>query len=1343
MNKQLEYIAMFMALLVISLPFCISSVYADQANIIKKATVYDENDVEGAVNAKEGTIFVEVELESGEELLKEEIFYESDNNFLGTINNIFDYCTGGVCVFSHPIYSKNNGQFTANIKVDTIDTNEQDSISVIFCADDVPPTVLIKSVKQQKSSIEIAYSVEDNVGNNKQCAQGIKEAVLLIDGIPQGVNSYDGDSKSESGVFTKSISELSESEELVGSISIVVQGIDVLGNKGESNTKTKNFDSANPEILADTLAVTDELGNPLDHIAGSLEGDDYVTVINIMVDILEDDIKSAEADLSGITLEMDDNTVKAECTKDQTLEGTINHCVWSEVKFDGKAQGNIKIVAKDKVGNKVTVEKTLPITKIEGGPVIDSIFIVGQEGMSKSYVKDEFDVGIRLADPVGFNISKQIYLKGSGVTGLSDAESSLGKKPTKCIEPVPGTWECYFEKLKSTNDKEGVLIINPKTKNDLNQKVNIEGSAMTSLEFIIDKSPPTLVGFKPNTPDKITAEAVQKKSGTDYSEFHVYESLDCPTYEQSLDIIMLIADYNKPNIIADVSSISSKNIVKGQCSQVDQQDYPYAEYSVLTNGFLYECDISIGEIRPAEQKNNPIYINVTDPAGNMIIGGDEDQGLTYNVDLCTTDYALLPPDEIEYIKVEPYDSTSDSLKVMAISLRNSDYPLMVNIVYKFRSSNTKILSQSITCDGASSIVFPHGDNVVGKSGGDEEKFAIIKLKKKKTDEDDPNADWDPETGEAITDGYGLDCTAQLSIRQGETIYSQLEEEKFALDIDLVEPALGGSEASADAKFKALEYEIDNQQSEIDKWQDVVTTFDWICGIAEVLGIVATLLNTVKSTVQGILMLIQWTGNSDSAWNSICTVVNKIVSAINQFIWPTNSLPIPPQIGHIFMYVCAYFHCTFSDPEFWGSMAGDLVSAALTPLAGAMYENADKKVTEVPKTEEQVNKEMKQYEESNKGDLDKMDPEQKEKHLADLKSQVAKEKTLVVTDIADAGTKNDDWDENVFGESKKDIEGGTMIDSEIKPGVPKTIGGDKGYSTGAKQSFGDVYGQQMLNNFKGVYAPSIHNYYTTATGAYSLTDPIMGFVGLTLDEEEKSAWWFESLSHQDVYHGSGSWGDEKKAMDKQVNRYYDDYGEGITSNHLEEIDKGVSKYVEDLDIFNPYRVQSIGNLCPKALLFEAKKHKQLLCVKKLCYDAAAEIGSNMARCDNAYKVHECLYIKSAAETLLTADKIESLWWTAMGTSAGWSALYAAGSFVLITLPCYDYYKVSSSTSDCTKGVNAGGIRSAYCGLAMSGTAIYEFINVITDWEDVGAKYWENWLEGDAADVKNYCKLADVD
>lgn len=934
----LKFIAVFMCWLIISLPVYGSSAYAITIENVK---ITGSDGKEGYVKPMDDTLNIEATI--SEPITNTEIFV--DISSLGVVNDIFNSCNDKVCTYSHAISSIDSKKYSLSVKVNT-ESGESNSKNADFCADGLGPTVKVKAAGQDKGKLVVQFTATDKAPSN--CAGlEIKDAMLFLNGEQFKAMDppFEGDKSTEDGTFEIDKSELSE-EILNDAIDVCVEVTDVLGNSGKGcKTTASKFDFTAPDILEETIIVTDENGNVIKYVAGAKEDQtDVFTKINVKVNISEENLKTTGTwgDFSKLTTKSEKKTqyekkAPDSCTKEDTINN-IYVCEWKGIEYNGKiAVLSVTFHAEDTAGNKDEIEQTLPVERYSGSPVVGRIFIVGKEDQDPIYLAGGkgYDIGVEISDPVGFNNNKKLFIKLSGF-------SSIPTLTNPCEETTSGVWVCYFNKMKTKNsfDGKGSIEVLSGSQNDINKIIDLETSVKI-LEVIIDSSAPSIVEFAEDT---IFNELQYKEN-----DEAVFGSTDCPTGESGYDLTFIVTDKNKPTIVAESGAISYNELTTGTCTEADVSDYPFVPdvdsmdltaEQVKEKGIPlpFECTVSIQNILPVTGKDFKFDVNITDPAGNVY----SHEQIT---NLCAEDLTKTP-DFVESISIDEKETPIPTLSKKTLQL--TDYPMILNLNYEFKLPGVTILSQDITCEGVS-IEFMIGDRIDEKSNKGSAEIVATVLKKA-ISVSDPNLDWDEE-GNILNDIYPVKCKASMIVRQKNKNYQLPEEEEFSFTIPLIGMIMGEASDAMIVALKKIDDDIAEQQSRWEKLEIVITILEYLCAFVEILAVINGLIQAIKMVAGNILLGIGETQvfrpAAEAVWKALCGFADPFLGFVTNWLWPPGVLPYPVfRPGFLFKYMCIYLSCKFADPSVLGELLGQLGNLFIDPAIHKQWDQGEKEGYEV-------------------------------------------------------------------------------------------------------------------------------------------------------------------------------------------------------------------------------------------------------------------------------------------------------------------------------------------------------------------------------------------------------------
>ncbi|MFH1440332.1 MAG: hypothetical protein ABIG89_07210 [Candidatus Woesearchaeota archaeon] len=1286
LDKQIKFIASFMILLVISFPFYISSVYAIDISNVK---VYGNDGVEGYTKTDDDTVNVEVTL--SKPIDTTEIFITS--NVLGISENIFNSCDDKICIFDYPINNKDSKEYSLEINVNTAD-GESASKTQKFCADGSAPTVVIKSVSQIGKELIVKFSASDKAPTN--CAPTmLNDATLFINNEIVGDITFDGDKSTEEKYFTITQDQLGNEADETSDKQICIETTDKLGNAGKSCWENSvKLDFSAPDILEDTLVVTDMDDNPIGYVAGLKEDEDkdITTKIKIKINISEDQLIQSKTagDFSTLTikgsLKKKYENMKPECTKDKTQN--VYECVWSGIELDSKvAVFNVKFTAVDNANNKDSYEATLPIKRVTDNPLLNNIWIVGKEDEVPIYLsgasgKNSYDIIVQISDLVGFNNNKNLRLELFGLTGQTTLENN-------CIETTKGVWECPFNNTKPNSGAEkGGISVQSDSENDIGKFIDL-GTDKDILvkEVIIDSTPPSIAKVFNPVQSEVVIDGKTVEKPVEYGgsilipgKDAVAESTDCPTYEDSYDLTIFASDNNPLSVIADTSPISNNDITTGQCTETDFQDYDFLEWGSGGSGKkAFECTLSVSNIIPIDlgkTNKQEFTINITDASGNT-------KSIKHSVGLCTSDYNQ-KPDVIKSIYVDESQTPIPSLHKK--TLQNTDIPIILKLNYEFKNTDVTVLSQDISCNRAS-VEFLDSEKVVSGSKKEISKTIVFTMTKQTATTDDPNVEWD-ESGEITDTSNLIKCTATMSVMHRNMIYSQVEQEEFELTVPLEGVIMGEATDTMKNAIKSLNDQIADETSMWDNIEKVITALEILCNIAEFLGEINTILQTAKSVLYGISLVIEsiYTGSGTSLWTAVCYPMDKIHYYISKYIWPSGSLPIPWKPGFIFKYICMYLNCTLFRPETWAAVAAEAGEIGLRAAAMEMTDGIDKKAYENAQAEANA---------ANKAvnDARNKNNNQVPQELVN-KANAANEKLDKMT----YGSKNP---RNYF-DQEGTVQPADRPVKDDKGNVVKNQDGTTRMETPHPLALSDtgVTGKETLDMIRAPWS------------AWNVRD-----------DESDSLLSIDSDSLQ-----------EEMEAQKQSG-----YKTEWLNFNIKKMEKAVKDDWASGEMIDPFRVEYFAWFCPRATLYNTQKRKQIICAQKMCHLQSIKYGMSPAACDKARDIHWCLYVDSAYYHLLGGGG---------GLSAAWGEVFLdtllsqlaemAITYLAIGLVgCWPYFSPSgsASTTYCSS-LQGQGWRSSLCGLGMAALGIAELQELVSG---IGDKFSGMFSGGEDFEA-DYCTKA---
>jgi hypothetical protein len=179
----------------------------------------------------------------------------------------------------------------------------------------------------------------------------------------------------------------------------------------------------------------------------------------------------------------------------------------------------------------------------------------------------------------------------------------------------------------------------------------------------------------------------------------------------------------------------------------------------------------------------------------------------------------------------------------------------------------------------------------------------------------------------------IDCIMDLVMKKGRKVYSTPETEKVNITIPLYNNPLGEISESMKGKIADVNGEIKGLQDDIDKWEQWNMWLSMLCSMAESLGKLNSLLESIKSIMWAVDCA--WSGNpitkaaAVAHWIQGCATITKYNFYVESFVWPTGLIG-PSPIGMSVKYGCMLYSCRLCDWSTYMSVGVSAAGAALSP-----------------------------------------------------------------------------------------------------------------------------------------------------------------------------------------------------------------------------------------------------------------------------------------------------------------------------------------------------------------------------------------------------------------------------
>jgi hypothetical protein len=411
-------------------------------------------------------------------------------------------------------------------------------------------------------------------------------------------------------------------------------------------------------------------------------------------------------------------------------------------------------------------------------------------------------------------------------------------------------------------------------------------SKNNNFEDLISITPTNDIGSSPYQP--ILINAIVDSNEPIITETSL--SSDCAYASQGLTIDFTVEDDSDITLNANVSEIATVfDLLKGDCIGTTNNDY--------------ECSLVISNIITAHTFGN-IKINITDAAGNTKIE-------TLQIEICEEESNTVP----NFVSVQVGTPSKVSKRLLSFL----PTPTYIPLSFKTSGSAT-IMEKQVSCFDTKSSYFLNRDKNYPTLVAKINKQSIINE----------------------TDEFNLSCTVNLIMRKGVKVYSTPEVETFNINVPLLDNALGDMSAATKAKIKTLEDEIKSSKEEIDELETYNGYLSMLCSIAETMGQINSILQSLKSVIWSVTCATWVACNAypptaevckqapNTAWYGGCNTLGKFNYYVESYIWSTGLIGPPPFIGTIVKYSCMIYTCRLCDLSTFINIGISAASAALSP-----------------------------------------------------------------------------------------------------------------------------------------------------------------------------------------------------------------------------------------------------------------------------------------------------------------------------------------------------------------------------------------------------------------------------
>ncbi|MBI2576877.1 hypothetical protein HYV84_06680 [Candidatus Woesearchaeota archaeon] len=193
----------------------------------------------------------------------------------------------------------------------------------------------------------------------------------------------------------------------------------------------------------------------------------------------------------------------------------------------------------------------------------------------------------------------------------------------------------------------------------------------------------------------------------------------------------------------------------------------------------------------------------------------------------------------------------------------------------------------------------------------------------------------------------IKCNLFLNVKTDTKVFELPEKEEVKPIIRLYNNAFGPTEVNVQKTLDQLKKDIEDTADKIEDYETYMSIFGSWCTIAQIVGQINGLAQTVKATM-GAILAAKWTGCASASpvgtacmaaatalWKITCKINSYLHKKVETYIWPSGYPPFitpvkPPMatvIGMLSKYGCMVrFNCALCDFSAWVDLAINVAGA---------------------------------------------------------------------------------------------------------------------------------------------------------------------------------------------------------------------------------------------------------------------------------------------------------------------------------------------------------------------------------------------------------------------------------
>ncbi|MBI4140494.1 hypothetical protein HY485_01510 [Candidatus Woesearchaeota archaeon] len=338
-----------------------------------------------------------------------------------------------------------------------------------------------------------------------------------------------------------------------------------------------------------------------------------------------------------------------------------------------------------------------------------------------------------------------------------------------------------------------------------------------------------------------------------------------PTTDDEIAIMVsLPATISSPTVEIDASKISTQQTPLNAVCEKD--------------GTALRCSARIKNLKATEGLQ-PVIITAKDNKGNT-------KQITQTIEIFATEPLVEDLFGFGNARIQPRNGIDKKTATI------TEYPIVATIFWAQKKTETdlSIIAQSINCDDKYLAETPQ---LTGEQSTRPTMF--MKFSTDVSDIKEP--------------ALKIPCTAQLTIKKGNTLYQKPQKIEFTLKIPLYNNPLGTIEEGVQNKINDIEAQIKHLDNAIQDWEKTNAALGKLVSFGQTIAQTDAMMATVTSIIWGIAWFIWWCivcggpPAGQAVWAVYALPSLNFFYFPTKFVWTPSIIPYAPIKQAAFIYSC--------------------------------------------------------------------------------------------------------------------------------------------------------------------------------------------------------------------------------------------------------------------------------------------------------------------------------------------------------------------------------------------------------------------------------------------------------